>query len=235
MFYWPFIDIFLWGMTTVWIQKSETEIPSLALIVLSGLVLWQVMWRSSYEVTVNLLQEFWHRNLMNLFATPLKLTEWILSLALVGVSKILINIAFSSLVVYLLYTLDVFTMGWVFVPYALSLAIFGWAVGFFCAGIIIYFGQRLQALAWMGAALFAPFSAVYYPVSAMPKWAQAISYCLPTTYIFEGMRALFLKGEFILNDILISFGLNAFFLIFALIFFALMFEKSRQKGFARLE
>jgi len=235
MFYWPFIDIFLWGMTTVWIERYETEFPLLGLAVLSGLVLWQIMWRGNYEVTVNLLQEFWHRNLMNLFATPLKLSEWVLSVMIVGVSKIFVNVAFSALLVYALYLLNVFKIGWMFIPYAFSLALFGWSIGFICAGVIIYFGQRLQSLAWMGAAIFAPFSAVFYPISAMPDWAQWISYSLPTTYVFEGMRSYLTSGRISVYDLSMSFLLNFLFLFLSLLFFGFMFEKSRQKGLARLE
>ncbi|MBS0634138.1 MAG: ABC transporter permease [Verrucomicrobia bacterium] len=44
--------------------------------------------------------------------------------------------------------------------------------------------------------LFAPFSDVFYPVSVLPTWAQHISWCLPTTYIFEGVRIILHKGSF---------------------------------------
>ena len=44
--------------------------------------------------------------------------------------------------------------------------------------------------------IFAPFSAVFYPITALPQWAQNISWCLPTTYIFEGMRILLYIRDF---------------------------------------
>ena len=72
VFYLPTIDIFLWGMTSVWLQKGEAGVPDLAIIILTALVFWQILWRSNYEITVNILQEFWNRNLVNLFSTPLK-------------------------------------------------------------------------------------------------------------------------------------------------------------------
>ena len=34
-------------------------------------------------------------------------------------------------------------------------------------------------LAWMIPYVFAPFSAVYYPLSALPHWAQVIAQALP--------------------------------------------------------
>ena len=187
LFYWPALDIFLWGMTSVWIQNTEREVPHIALAILTGLVFWQIIWRGNYEITVNLLQEFWNRNLVNLFSTPLTLFEWMTSVMFISLIKILISLSFGGLLVYLLYTLNVFSMGWAFLPYVLSLALSGWWIGFLSAGIMVYYGQRVQMLAWMMAYGFAPFSAVYYPLSSLPLWGQIIGKCLPMTYIFEGM------------------------------------------------
>ena len=59
LFYWPAIDILLWGMTSVWIQQQDSAIPEIALMILTALVFWQIIWRANYEISVNLLQEFW--------------------------------------------------------------------------------------------------------------------------------------------------------------------------------
>lgn len=235
LFYWPAIDILLWGMTSIWIQKTDTNIPDVALAILTGLVFWQVIWRGNYEITVNLLQEFWNRNLVNLFSTPLKLSEWMAATMLTGILKIFINVLFSSLLVYLLYALNVFTVGWYFLPYMVSLTLSGWILGYLSGGIMIYFGQRLQILAWMTPYIFAPFSAVFYPVSALPIWAQKIAYCLPTTYIFEGMRMILNEGVFSVRMLMTSYMLNVIFLALTMLFFKHMYEKSREKGLARLE
>jgi ABC-2 type transport system permease protein len=234
LFYWPALDIFIWGITSVWIQQQD-HVPNLALAILTGLVFWQVTWRGNYEVSVNLLQEFWSRNLVNLFSTPLKIREWVSSLMLIGVMKIVLNILFSSLFVYLLYALNVFTIGWAFLPFVASLTLSGWFLGFFSAGLIVLYGQRVQMVAWMMAYLLSPFSAVFYPLSALPGWAQSVAKILPTTYVFEGMREVLYKGIFSWEDFLISIGLNIVYLGISVCFFYWMFEKSRAKGLARFE
>ncbi|MBI3236347.1 MAG: ABC transporter permease [Chlamydiales bacterium] len=235
LFFWPLIDLFLWGITIVWIQTEEVSHYPLALVILTALVFWQLLWRSNYEVSVNLLQEFWNRNLVNLFSTPLKLSEWIASLMLAGLLKIGITIGFGALVVYLLYSLNVFTIGWAFLPFAASLALSGWFIGFLSASMLIYFGQRVQMLAWMTAYLFAPFSAIYYPLSALPDWGQMIAKALPMTYLFEGMRTVLTKGYFPWNLFAMSIALNLLYLIATMILFKWFFDKSRSKGLARLE
>lgn len=235
LFFWPMLDIFLWGMTSVWIQNNDPSMPTIALAILAGLVFWQIIWRSNYEVSVNLLQEFWNRNMVNLFSTPLKLKEWICALMLIGICKIFVTLFFGALVVWLLYSLNIFTLGWALLPFCASLLLSGWFIGFLSASVMVYFGQRVQMLAWMTAYIFMPFSAVFYPLSALPEWAQKIGKGLPMTYVFEGMRKVLQTGIFSWSDFGMSILLNFIYLIGTMCLFWAMFEKSRAKGLARLE
>lgn len=234
LFYWPLIDILLWGLTSIWIQKYN-PVSDLPLILLTGLIFWQVTWRGSVDVSVSLLQELWNRNLVNLFSTPLKVSEWMSGVVLLSFCKLVLTVLFGSLAVYILYALNVFTIGWAFIPFAASLLLFGWTLGFLAASIIIYWGHQVEAFAWMIGFLFAPFSAVFYPVGILPSWAQTIAWCLPTTYIFEGMRHLLQGGEFPVYDFCMSLGLNLLYLSSALLLFKKMFNKTLEKGLARLE
>lgn len=234
LFYWPLVDILLWGLTSVWIQ-STSNIHNLPLILLTGLIFWQIAWRGSIDISTNLLQEFWHRNLSNLFSTPLKLSEWIAGLILLCLCKLLITISFGSLAVYILYSLNVFKVGWAFLPFAASLLIFGWALSFLSSSAIILWGHRIEMFAWMIAFIFAPFSGVFYPVEVLPGWAQMISWCLPTTYIFEGMRSILHTDTFPGHYFWISLGLDILYLAASIRVFLFAFEKSRAKGLGRLE
>jgi ABC-2 type transport system permease protein len=172
---------------------------------------------------------------VNLFSTPLKLYEWIVALMMAGLIKICITVAFGGFLVWLLYTLNVFHIGWAFLPFGASLVLSGWSMGFLSSSVMIYYGQRVQMLAWMTAYLFAPFCAVFYPLSALPGWAQVIGRALPMTYIFEGMREVLNTGVFSWKCFLMSIALNIVFLILTVSLFKWLFEKSRNKGLARLE
>lgn len=238
LLYWPAIDIALWGLTTVWIQKAQQSgevISNLALIVMTGLVFWQIVWRGNYEISVNLLQEFWNRNLVNLFSTPLKLTEWMVGVIILSFAKVFITLGFGVLLVFILYELNVFTIGWAFLPFTALLLMSGWMIGFLSASVVIYWGQRFQMLAWMTAYLFAPVSAVYYPVSALPEWLRPVAYSLPTTHVFEGMRQVLHERIFPWNAFWWSLVLNIVYLILTMAIFAFAFEKSRSKGLSRFE
>lgn len=234
-FYWPLMDIFIWGLTSKWIQDSQGGVGHVVMMLLTALVFWQIVWRGNYEISVNLLEEFWNQNLVNMFSTPLKLSEWILAVIILSVIKMFITITVCVIAVFFLYATNIFTLGWYLIPFVVSLLISGWIMGFLGSSIIIYWGQKVQTIAWTMGFLFAPFSAVYYPLSQLPAWVQRISMWLPTTYVFEGMRAVVLTGKLDTVVLMKSFALNGLYLAGALILFSFMFEKSRAKGLARLE
>ncbi|MBS4165408.1 MULTISPECIES: ABC transporter permease [unclassified Neochlamydia] len=234
IFYWPLVDILLWGLTSRWIQH-QNHVANLPLVLMTALIFWQVTWRGSVDISINILQEFWNRNLVNLFSTPLKICEWIIGTILLCLCKLILTVAFGAVTVYLLYTLNVFTVGWPFLPFAILLLMFGWTLGFVAASIIIYWGHQVEMLAWMIGFLFAPFSAVFYPVNILPVWAQKISWLLPSTYIFEGMRSILDEKPFPYIYLFYSLTLNAIYLTFSILLFKWMFEKSRRKGLGRLE
>jgi len=57
--------------------------------------------------------------------------------------------------------------------------------------------------------LLLPLTCVYYPVSVLPGWLQAIALALPPTYVFEGMRALLIEHIFRADLMWPALGLNA--------------------------
>src|SRR5215469_5374382 len=75
-FYWPTIDLIIWGLTGAYIQHLQSHFASIIVMLVSGLVFWSIIWRAQYEITVNVLEDFWDRNLINIFVSPLKFSEW---------------------------------------------------------------------------------------------------------------------------------------------------------------
>src|SRR3984885_1562560 len=147
--YWPVIDLVVWGLTSKWVETAGSNVSQLALILLTGVVFWQVVWRANYEISVNLLEEFWNQNLVNLFATPLSVWEWSVGLVALGLIKNLLTLVVGIGGVWLLYRLSFFEGGWMLLPFLFSLMMSGWFMGFTSSALIIYYGRRLQNLAWM--------------------------------------------------------------------------------------
>jgi hypothetical protein len=57
-------------------------------------------------------------------------------------------------------------------------------------GAVLRFSYAADELAWALAAIVLPFSAVFYPVAALPGWAQTAATIIPPAHLFEAMRGL---------------------------------------------
>lgn len=233
-FYWPIIDLILWGLTSAYFTKYATNIPQIALLMLSGVLLWIIVWRGQSEITIGILDDLWNKNLINIFASPLKFSEWITALVTLGIIKAFLSFSFGVLVAYLLYAINIFPYAFYIIPFALLLIMTGWSMGFFIAALILRYGTRIQTLAWTAPWIVSPFSAIYYPVAALPDWAQKISSLIPTSYIFEGMREVINTGKFDPMKIFMSLILNIVFLILSIYFLKSSFNKLMKKGLNNL-
>jgi ABC-2 type transport system permease protein len=234
-FYWPLFDIVVWGFTSRWVQTYQTTNSNVSLTLLTALVIWQACYRANLDISFNLLSELWSRNIVNLFATPLELKEWMACFMVVGLINTCIAVFFGMIAVWLLYSINVLSVGWVLIPFFISLVISGWSIGFLTASTIIYWGQHAQKFVWVMGWFFVPFSAVFYPMAVLPQWAQAIAKALPMTYVFEALRKYITTHSLSYQYLVTSFVLNGLYLAMALLLFKFTFDKSKSKGLARLE
>ncbi len=232
--YWPFINIVIWGITSVWIQALSDD-PYIASTILTGLVLWQVVFRVNLETAKGLYEELIQHNIVNLFSTPLSWSEWVAAIMIMGIINMFLVTIVSSSAVYLLYGINLLTLGKHLLLFMGLLLMSGWLIGFLICGFLIFWGLKVQDFIYSIGYIFAPFSAIYYPLAALPQLAQTIGKWLPTTYVFEAMRALLKTGSYDQQLIISSFALNIIYLAATLLFFKLQFERSKIQGLGRLE
>ncbi len=233
IFYWPFYDILLWGFAGAFFQH-QTQQPISAMW-LTGLVIWQASYRCNLDVSFTLLAELWSRNIVNMFGTPVEINEWMISAMLLGAFDALVTLAFSSTVVYLIYGVNVFAIGWILLPMMLLVMMTGWMIGFFAAGCLIYWGQKVEKIVWVLGWMFVPVSALFYPLATLPTWAVAIAKVLPFSYVFEGLRMYILQGIIPTSNLVIALTMNVVYFTLSLLFFKAMYYQSRVKGLSRLE
>lgn len=236
LFYWPLRDIMMWGLTSLWVFKSQSDKTNVVFAMLAGVVFWQVVLRTALSSGLSIFEELISHNLGNLFSTPLKLSEWII--AVICVSGVVSSITwlFGVLASKLIYNINILSLG----PLALgsiifSLMIFGLSMGFIGASFIIYSGVKVAHFAVpMLVWFFGPFVGIFYPLEILPSWAQSFSKILPPTYVFGQMRNIINNQSFDWSQIAISFALNIIYFILALSLFNYVFNKKRNYGLLQL-
>ena len=150
----------------MWIQNLSQELH-LAAMMLTGLVLWQIVFRVNIETAKGLYEELLDQNILNLFSTPLTWIEWVCAMMILGVFNLFLVLFTSGTTVWLLYNISILDLGWSIIPFMACLLLSAWFIGFFICGLLIYWGSKATDYLYTIGYVFSPFSAIYYPVSAL--------------------------------------------------------------------
>ena len=197
---------------------------------LGGVLLWEVTLRSQMGVSISFLEELWSRNLGHIFVSPLR--PWELVMALIGLSicRMLIGVLPAILLAWAFYAFNLFSLGPVLILFFVNLMIMGWAVALGVVSLVLRHGAGAEPLAWAFLFGLAPFAAVFYPVSVLPAFIQPISYALPATHVFEGMRSILSQGQVRWDHLAAAFALNLIWLGGAALIFSRQFHAARVSG-----
>jgi len=211
-FWQPVVDVLIWGFISYYLEKTGSQFQGLTAFFLGAVVLWAVLRRGQHEITFTFLEEAWSRNLQNIMMTPVNMGEYCAASIVFGLLKLSVELSIMGFLVIFLFDFNIFVLGFSMIPFAFSLLLTGWAIGLFVNAAIIYFGRGMVSLSWIIVFVLQPFSCVFYPLSALPPWAQRIAQGFPATWIFEGMRAVLQGKGFLVQPFLLSLAINAIYL-----------------------
>ena len=154
------------------------------------MILWDVMFRSQQGVAISFLEDVWTRNLLNVFVAPVRPAEYLSAAFCVGFVRIGVTVIILGVLSWALFAFNILGFGWGLILFFANLLLFGWSLGVFSTALIMRYGQAAESFAWAVPFMVQPITAVYYPVSVMPGWLQWVALGLPSTHVFEGMRAV---------------------------------------------
>ena len=206
LLYWPTLQMLIWGFMSQFLYVNSNYVFRAFGVLLAAVMLWDVLFRGQLGLSISFLEEMWARNLGHLFVTPLRPYEWVASLLSMSLIRVLIGVVPATLLAIVLYHYSIFSLGLPLIAFFAVLLAMGWALGLAICGLILRQGMGAESLAWLAVFTLSPISAVYYPVSILPHWLQHVSWALPSTYVFEGMRALLFQKVF-RADYLVTAGL----------------------------
>ena len=184
----PAIDSILFGSLAVVLSKSTPGDDKTVPTVLTGLLLFHILFASNLALSTGFLEETWTRSLLNMMVTPLRETEYLIGTAVFGLSKVFIGMVFVSCTALLFYAFNVTTIAVQLLPSAIILLFMGWVLALFVIGLVLRFGAGAEVLAWALAFLLWPLSGAFYAVGALPTILQPIARVLPTTHAFAASR-----------------------------------------------
>lgn len=232
LIWFPVIQLLVFGFLTGYLAKEGGSVN----ILLLGFVFWIIIQVGQYSITVGALWEIWSNSFSSLFISPLTLEEFAAGHMISGMVKAVGVFALSALVSQVFFSLSILPLGWMIFVYFAEMVLFSWSAGMFILALIFRYGTDIQSLAWGLVFIVQPLAAVFYPVEALPKSLQAISYIFPVTYVFEALRRQFSTGMIDVNLLAIGTALNALFFMLSYLFMRSMLDKAKESGsFVRLE
>jgi ABC-2 type transport system permease protein len=190
LFAWVAIDIVLWGFITRYLNSVSASRFNFVPAMLGAVLLWDFMARVMQGITTAFLEDVWSRNFLNLFASPLSVSEYLSGLVLSSIATSSVGLVVMIALATLVFGLSFFVYGAMLAAFLLVLFVFGISLGIFGAALVLRFGPAAEWFIWPIPAFISPLACVFYPLATLPHWMQAVARLIPPSYVFEGMRGV---------------------------------------------
>lgn len=236
MMYWPTVQMLTWGFLQTFLVNSTTgPIPADRVTVAAGalvgaVLLWDILLRGQQGFSFSFLEEMWSRNIANLFMSPLRPAEFILSMMAMSIIRLLVGMVPVTILAILFFGFNLWALGLALAAFFAVLIIFAWSVGLFVSGLILRYGLGAESLAWSLMFVIQPLGCVYYPVAVLPSWLQPICWALPPTYVFEGLRGVLIDHALRMDLMMQGLALDAALFAAAVFAFMRLLASARRAG-----
>lgn len=228
--YWPLVQMVMWGFLQSFMAKQTGALATVAGTFLAAVLLWDILFRGQLGFSFSFLEEIWSRNLANLMITPLRPLEFVLSMIVMSLVRLFIGMLPVTLLAIYFFGFNLWGLGIALAAFFANLLLTSWAIGLVCAGLVLRNGLGAESVTWTIMFLFLPLTCVYYPVATLPEWLQYVSWMLPPTAVFEGMRALMLDHVFRGDLMLWALCLNVIWISLAAWGFMKFMQSAKEVG-----
>lgn len=228
---WPLVDVVTFGSIGVFAASQEGTGAIALGYLLSGIVLWHVVYQAQIALSTGFLEETWSRNLLNLMVTPIREVEYIAGVVLFGMVKLVAGVGLVAVTALGLYSFDVTDLGFGLIPVVAILIVVGWAVALFVIATVLRFGAGAEALAWGILFVLMPLSGAFYPIEALPGFLQPVANILPTTYAFTAGRQLLDGGGVPWDQLGLAAVTSVILMVVVLWYLLLMLKLFRKRGY----
>ncbi len=230
LFGWVAIDITLWGFISRYLNSVAAPGYNFVPALLGAVLLWDFLARVMQGVSTAFLEDVWSRNFLNLFATPLLISEYVLGLVITAIVTSLVGLVTMLALASVAFGLSFLAYGIVLIPFVLVLFLSGIALGIAGSAMVLRLGPASEWFIWPMPALVAPFAGVFYPLSTLPGWMRTISGLLPPAYVFEGMRAIMRHQRWDAANLALGLALSVFYIISAALLFRQVYRTAVRTG-----
>jgi ABC-2 type transport system permease protein len=230
MIAWVAVDIVLWGFIARYLNSVTATGMNFVASLLGAVLFWDFFTRVMQGVTMAFFEDVWSRNFINVFASPMLISEYLSGLVLTGVSTSLIGLIVMLIIASAIFGLHFAALGLLLVPFLLVLFLFGIALGVLASAMVLRLGPASEWLVWPIPALLSPFVGVFYPLATLPAWMRGVGHLLPPSYVFEAMRSFVAGGGYSNRALVMGVALAALYVLLAAWLFTGVYRYAVRSG-----
>jgi ABC-2 type transport system permease protein len=178
------------------VHFTQTQINFAILYLTIGTAIWTYVSVVFDNVTEMVTMERWEGTIEYTFMAPVSRVTHMFGACAFALLHGFFLTVLQLLVVGLFFHLDLSQANWgaaLVIMAAVSISLVG--LGTISAVLPMLFTERGAQMAYIIRAIMLLVSGVYYPVSVLPGWLQAIAKVTPTTYALDGLRESIQSGQ----------------------------------------
>ena len=202
---WWDVAFFLWTvantLTIVFIAKGipavggKIDVEKVTTILLVGAVIWAYLGIIFEILTETVAWERWEGTIEYTFMAPLSRPVHLLGMGLFAIGYGVVRAVLLFGVVAAFFSLHLPNANYVAALVLLIIASISFiGIGMMTAVLPLISPEKGTQLGFVAQGLLLVVSGVYYPVSVLPQWMQALSVISPATYALRGCRAAIING-----------------------------------------
>ncbi|MGH8720060.1 MAG: hypothetical protein ACREV0_14145, partial [Burkholderiales bacterium] len=101
--YWPSVQMILWGFIAKFFVTQSEWVAQAPGLLIAAVLLWDVLFRSQLGVSLTFFEEMYSRNLGQLFVSPLRPYELVISKLVISLLRTLVGVGAAALLAIPLY------------------------------------------------------------------------------------------------------------------------------------
>src|ERR1022692_2560997 len=124
MIAWVAVDIVLWGFISRYLNSITAPGINFTASLLGAVLFWDFFTRVMQGVTMAFFEDVWSRNFINVFASPLLISEYLSGLVRTGIATSLVGLIVMLIVAAAIFGLQFAVLGLLLIPFLLVLFLF---------------------------------------------------------------------------------------------------------------
>jgi len=225
--FWPGVAMLSHGLLTRFLALD----PKMTAFILVGTVALSTVQVCQLDVAYAVLFDIWSKSMKHQFLTPIGIRHIAVGSWLVGVARGLTVFALMAMIGSWAFRFDFMGAG----PGSLALFLFGCflcslVIGLLVCSLVLLFGTRAETSAWAAVNFTLMFSGIYYPVSILPGWAQAVAASMPLSYFLDAFREGYGFAPQFAHAWIKGFALTGLYIVLAHWALASAITRSRRTG-----